>query len=70
MMVVVVGITLISLITILITRGGWSESAGTHAIIGIITIILAILNPISALLRPDKTSGKTFTSFFKVYYQD
>merc|ERR1712176_889697 len=41
---------------IMVNRGGWSKSAGTHAILGIITILLAILNPIGAFFRPDKFS--------------
>ena len=61
LMVTTVTITIISFITILVNRGGWSRSAGTHAILGIITIILAILNPIGAYFRPDKFSGIVYS---------
>lgn len=54
LMVTAVTITIISLIIIMVNRGGWSKSAGTHAILGIITVVLAILNPIGAFFRPDK----------------
>jgi len=57
LMVTTVTITIISLIIIMVNRGGWSKSAGTHAILGIITVVLAILNPIGAFFRPDKFSG-------------
>lgn len=56
LMVTAVTITIISLIIIMVNRGGWSKSAGTHAILGIITVVLAILNPIGAFFRPDKFS--------------
>lgn len=56
LMVTTVMITIVSLIIVMVNRGGWSNSAGNHAILGIITIILAFLNPIGALFRPDKFS--------------
>ena len=70
LMVTTVTVTIISLITIIVNRGGWSRSAGTHAILGIITIVLAILNPIGAYFRPDRFSGivyslKTISGAFK-----
>ena len=60
-MVTTVTITLVSFIIVMVSRGGWSKSAGTHAILGIITIILAILNPIGALFRPEKFSGMVYS---------
>ena len=62
LMITTVTITIISFIIVMVSRGGWSKSAGTHAILGIITIVLAILNPIGALLRPDKFSGIVYSS--------
>ena len=66
-MVTTVTITLVSFIIVMVSRGGWSKSAGTHAILGIITIILAILNPIGALFRPEKFSGMVYS--LKMFFQ-
>ena len=56
-MITAVLVTLISIIVIFVDRGGWSNSAGTHAITGILTFILCFANPVIAFFRPDKTSG-------------
>jgi len=59
-MITAVLVTLISIIVIFVDRGGWSNSAGTHAITGILTFILCLANPIIAFFRPDKTSENRY----------
>ena len=53
----VVVITLISVITIFISRKGWSQSAGAHGIVGLVTVILMFAQPIMAYFRPEKISS-------------
>ena len=50
-------ITLVAFITTFATRGGWSKSAGAHAICGVILFALVLLNPMMAMLRPPNKSG-------------
>jgi len=52
LMVAAVVFTVIGIILIFIAREGFSESAGSHAITGLVTLGLAVLNPILALFRP------------------
>ena len=62
-MLLAVFLSIIGVIVIFTTRGGWSSSAGSHAIVGIITFSLGLLNPIMAVFRPPADSGK----FIKIY---
>ena len=57
LMMTVVVITLISVITIFISRKGWSQSAGAHGIVGLVTFILMFAQPIMAYFRPEKISS-------------
>ena len=50
----VVLMTTVSIITIFISRGGWSRSAGAHGIVGLVTFCLMFVQPIMAYFRPDK----------------
>ena len=50
--------TIISIIVIFATRGGWSASAGSHAVVGIIVFVLTVINPIVAMFRPSPKAGK------------
>jgi len=52
LMVSAVVFTIIGIILIFVAREGFSESAGPHAITGLVTLGLAVLNPILALFRP------------------
>lgn len=52
LMVSAVVFTIIGIILVFVARGGYSESAGSHAVTGLVTLGLAILNPILALFRP------------------
>lgn len=52
LMVSAVVFTVIGIILIFVAREGFSESAGSHAITGLVTLGLAVLNPILALFRP------------------
>ena len=44
--------TIIAIIMIFVDKEGWSESAGDHAIFGIIVLVLAIIQPTIAFFRP------------------
>ena len=53
-------LSVVGIVTIFATRGGWSQSAGAHAIVGILTFSLGLLNPVMAVFRPSAESGKSF----------
>ena len=56
-------IALIAFVIIFVGIDGWSESAGAHAIVGVITVSLMLLNPIMATFRP--SPGNDHLSIFR-----
>ena len=55
--------TLVAVIVIFAERRGWSKSAGSHAITGIILFAIALINPTVAMFRPSPTSGMSDNYF-------
>lgn len=58
LMVTAVTFTVIGIILIFVAREGYSETAGSHAVTGLVTLGLAFLNPILALFRPHPGTPK------------
>ena len=53
MMVSAILCTIAAFITIFVAIGGWSDSAGSHAILGCIVVGCMTINPIMAVFRPN-----------------
>ncbi|XP_066922682.1 uncharacterized protein [Clytia hemisphaerica] len=50
----------IAFIVILVEKQGWAESAGTHGILGLIAIILGLIQPLMAMVRPAPDADRRF----------
>lgn len=62
-----VSITIISIIIIFVDKEGWSESAGDHAVFGIIVLVLAVIQPTVAFFRPHPDSSRRI--FFNWFHR-
>lgn len=51
-------LTVSSIVIIFVHKEGWSESAGDHAVFGIIVLVLAVIQPTIAFFRPHPGSHK------------
>ncbi|XP_075473228.1 putative ferric-chelate reductase 1 isoform X2 [Ascaphus truei] len=60
LMVLTVAATIIAFILAFVEVNGWSSDTGAHPILGCIVMILAFLQPIVALFRPDPKSERRF----------
>ncbi|XP_069088359.1 putative ferric-chelate reductase 1 isoform X2 [Pleurodeles waltl] len=60
MMVLTVALTITSFVVIFVAVMGWSYTAGAHAVLGCIVMILAFLQPIIALFRPGPKDSQRF----------
>merc|ERR1712130_314432 len=66
MMISAILCTIAAFITIFVAIGGWSESAGRHAILGCIVVACMTVNPIMALFRPKPDHPKR--GYFNLFH--